>query len=309
MAMPTLPGSIAYEELTNNDLTDEGYKDLVAAARMAMNNPSNEGIRAEISQRLSEPEELVSELATSYRLHQLVQRSISATHFARSLPRAFKDLMRDLARRSDSGAFAYRIVTTLRTSATFQQVPEGPNQGRWTTSELDPDAMWVEDENALVNATWRFEVAPVTEWSGDRRTPVCSDDDLVSILKAVLNEACAPLPATEIIRALRHRFQLLFTDPEQIDDTLIDVASSESVEEQVVVASEAEELLQILTSEEMDILKSEHLSVRELGDKLGCSKSAAAAKRQKLRRFLSDSWTTVPGSTSSESESPAGEHP
>ena len=131
----------------------------------------------------------------------------------------------------------------------------------------------------------------------------------MNLLEAVLEEARAPLPATDIIRALRHRFQLLFTDPEQIDGTLVAVPSSESVEDQVTAASEAEQLLQNLTPEEVLILKSEHLSVRELGDKLGCSKSTAASKRRKLRGFLSDSWTVFVGSTSSESESPPGDHP
>lgn len=78
--MPTLPGPIAYEELTNNGLTSAGYEDLLSAARSAMGNPSAQGIRAESSQRLSEPEELVSELTTSFRLHQLVQRSSVKGH-------------------------------------------------------------------------------------------------------------------------------------------------------------------------------------------------------------------------------------
>lgn len=307
--MPALAGSTAYEELLNDGLTEEGgYRDLVDAARIAMNNSANEGIRAEIGLLLESPEELVSELTTSLRLHRLVQRSNNGTHFARSLPQAFKDVMRDLARRPESGALAYRIANTLRDNSMFEQVPNGLNAGKWISADCDPYGVWNEDENALVNATWSIEITPVTEWSGERRTPVCSDDDLLALLKAVLAEASAPLPATDIIRALRHRFAILYTEPEQLHDAVISWSSLESVEDQVTAMSEAERLLQILTPEEIVIAESGHLNVRELGDKLGCSKSAAATKRQKLRRFLSETWTGFDSPSSSENAIPSGDN-
>jgi hypothetical protein len=136
---------------------------------------------------------------------------------------------------------------------------------------------------------------------------LCTDEDLVRLLQAVISRAGAPLPASEIIRTLRHRFGLLYTESSTLDEAIPYAQVPGSVEEEAISVLEAHGVLETLTSEEIVILESEHLTDRELGEKLGCSKSTANVKRLRLREHLELLGWTDKVDSSSEYDTQNGE--
>jgi hypothetical protein len=310
IAVASSNGSIAYEELVRGELSEAGYSELLRAASAAMRTSRGRAAASELGPLLEDPAELVSELTRSRALHRLVQQAQDGTHFARSLVGAFAYQLTDLARKTAAGALVLRINNMLRNNHQFSQVPDGPNKNSWIIAEVDVDAIWNQDENALVNATWELELQTVTEWAGNRRTPLCTDEDLVQLLHTVISRAGAPLPASGIIRTLRHRFGLLYTDPSTLDEAIPYAQVPGSVEEEAISALEARRVLETLTPEETVILESGELTDRELGEKLGCSKSTANVKRLRLREQLEIlGWTDADDSSSDHGDRPTGEEP
>jgi hypothetical protein len=310
VAVASSSGSIAYEELVRGELSEAGYAELLRAASAAMRTSRGRAAVSELGPLLEDPAELVGELTKSRTLHRLVQHAQDGSHFAKSLAGAFAHQLTDVARKTAAGALALRISNMLRDDDRFSQVPDGVNMNRWVTADVDPSAIWDQDENALVNATWELDLDPVTEWTGKRRTPVCTDEDLVRLLEAVISRAGAPIPASEIMRTLRHRFRLLYTETATLDDAIPYSQVPESVEEQAIAALEAHQAIETLTPEEITILESEELTDRELGEKLGCSKSTANVKRMRLREHLELlGWTDADDSSSDHGDTPTGEQP
>lgn len=284
--MSSSEGSTAYEELIRGALSKDGYAELLRAAGAAMQTLRGRAAASELGPILEGPAELVSEFVQSQALDRLVQHAQDRAHFAKSLIGALANQLTDLARKTAAGALALRINNMLRRNDHFSRVLVGPNSNRWIVAEVDPDAIWNEDENALVNATWELELETVTEWTGDRRTPLCTDEDLVRLLRAILSRAGAPLPASEIIRTMRHRFGLLYTEPSALDEAIPYAQVPGSVEEEAISSLEAQGVLETLTPEEIVILESENLTDRELGEELACSKSTANVRRLRLREHL-----------------------
>lgn len=306
--MPPDSTSIAYDELVLGSLSQPGYAELVAAARRAIGTVRGQAAAGELAALLTEPNELVGELVKSGGLHRVVQAATDGSSFARQLATAFRYLLIDLHRATDAGALAQRIKAMLRRDDRFVQITEGANKNRWATEAALPDAIWDQDEDALLNAVWMIDVDRVPDWEGERRTPVCTDNDLGRLLVAAIDAADAPLEASQITRVARHRFQLLMTEAVALDDVETRIPIAGSAESEALANMEAREVFDELTPEQRTIVERWDVPVRELATVLGCSKSTAANKRARLREHLSLlGWTDIRDSSSDMGDATTGD--
>ena len=293
----------AYSELTRSpqDLTAAGFGELVAiAARVA----ASQRYRAFVEELgLDDPSELVGELACTGALHRVVQNSIDSESFTKQLYAALGNVVIDLHRRTDAGALARRVADMLRREERFQPSDVAGEEGRWCSESTAPFGEWDGNQNVLANAVWSVDVAPVTEWKGSRRTPVCSDSDLVTIIDAVLAAASVPLGISDIVYAVQHRFDLLPATHQQFDDETSVGDFRTSVESQALAEMGAQEILALLSDDERTILSAHGMTDRDLAQVLGCSPAAANGRRRRLTEVLrSLGWTDDVGPSSYQDE-------
>ncbi len=299
----TTVASTAYHELLHSpqNLTEAGYNELVAVAERVASTNSLRPFVEEL--QLDDPSVLISELTATGRLGHVVQTSSGALSFTRQLYVALRNTLFDLHRKTDAGALARRIAAMLRRSEHFEQSEQSSEKGKWCSRNTPLSGCWDGDLNVLVNAAWEVDITAISEWRGHRRTPVCTDSDLVHILDAVLTAAQAPVDLSVVVYAVQHRFALLYVPATEIDDEVRPESMSVSVESQALDMIEAGGTIELLSDEERLILEAHGLTDRRLAEVLGCSPTTAGKRRNRLTATLEAlGWTGIDGPPSIPSE-------
>ena len=272
---------IAFTEIQGGGLTSAGFDDLLGICRRVATDSSLQPTIRELGwSREDAPHEVLAELAARSGFAKIADRAADAEAFTKLTYVAASNAVLGLFRKTAAGNLAKRCSAVLRDSGEFIKSSQGWN----LQSTLQ--GVWDQDEQRLIQAVFDVDIEPPAAWSGDRRSPLVSSDDLRTLLHEILTAAGTPVPASVIIAVVRVRLNVAPTSLTIGLNDEYDIPVP-SFEDRALHAMTAEAVFGQLSDEERLILGNFDASDRALAAMLNCGKTRAN-KRKKLAAMAFD---------------------
>lgn len=203
-----------------------------------------------------------------------------------------RHFLADQARRTPVGAVRRKIEEILAATPRFVQVPTGvPGAGRWQPHG-DPWPPYTGDLRSLVAAAYAVPGVRAVRWSGERRSPLASDERLTAIIDAVLMTAGGSLEVGQLTKVFLDRFPAAVEHADTALDQKVFDRASAPLEERpdvvVEVTDRAREVYGQLSPSQRALLPHLDMSVNDWMDVLNVGRSQAHAAAGKLRAHLAE---------------------
>lgn len=161
------------------------------------------------------------------------------------LRRSVRNWLIEESRRHGSGPLARRVGELLSGSDEFDKVPvRTEGAGRWRLAGTSGPP-WGGAVSELVSAAHTVREVRTPSWTSDtRRAPIADRDDLLAVLRAVLERAGGPVELTVLVQVMHQRFPAAVdVEPDRLDSeegarVRDAVPSSEPDPEETLLAAE-----------------------------------------------------------------------
>jgi hypothetical protein len=237
--------------------------------------------------------DFASDERTPKRLATLAVESDDGPSFGRQLAETIRNFLRDRARATDRGHAMQRLRDVLSADARFADVAPGGSRRWWALADGPSDAV-VADPQRLTDAMFSVGGVQLVQWSGPRRGPIASAEDLAALAEAALRAAGGSVDERTLVDAIATRFGLRFNPtPIDIDDApLGDLPVEQLSEPDPDLATPevaANAVLEALDNErDTTVLAHLELPARALAGLIGLGHSAANDVRQRVYQRLRD---------------------
>lgn len=285
----------ALKELRSGTLGDAYARTLystVAAVARRYGFPPPEGHPAWTSPAVEEVgNDFHADEHTPRRFATLMVKATDGPSFGRLLEKTIRNFLRDRGRATDRGHAMRRLRDVLSDDSRFEDATPGGGPRRWAVAG-EPNGAVVADPQLLTDAMFAVPDVQVIEWSGPRRGPIASADDLAALAEAALRAAGGSVDERSLVDALERRLGLDFDPtPVELDDTTVaDLVLAEPPEldpDPTAPGDAAAEVLNAMTTErELVILANLDLPVRALAELLGLGHSAANDAQRRVHQRL-----------------------
>jgi hypothetical protein len=269
------------------------YRTVAAVARR-YGFPPPEGHEAWFSAAIEEVgNDFHADAHTKKRLATLMVKATDGPSFGRLLERAVRNFLRDRGRATDRGHAMRRLRDVLSADNRFEDVTPGGGPRRWALAGEPSDAV-VADPQLLVAAMFTVPDVGTIDWSGQRRGPIASSDDLAGLAEAALRAAAGSVDEPSLVHALERRLGLSFDPtPIDLDETpvadLLQEEPDEPDPDRSAPAEVAAAVLESLSSErDLVILAHLNLPARALGELIGLGRSATNDAQRRVHQRLRD---------------------
>lgn len=218
------------------------------------------------------------------RIKALLVSATSQASFERLLDTYVQNFLRDQARRTDIGKLVRRINEVAEADGSFQVAAANPRRWRLAGGPTEPSIA----PASVLSAALKDVGVVVPAWSSETRdAPAADQASFVRMIHAVLAAADGSVSAADIAHAVAERLDVRRVLPEQPLDRLLetgwepsdlDASPDTEVEDRDV----AVQIFDRLDDTERILYANQGLTVRQLGDLLGMSKSRAATMQRAL---------------------------
>ena len=230
---------------------------------------------------------------TTKRLATLAVEAIDGPSFGWLFTTTIRNFLRDRARATDRGHAMLRLRGVLSDDDRFHDATPGRGPRRWALADGPSDAV-VADPQLLTDAMFTVPDVQLVEWSGRRRGPIASAENLAALADAALRAAGGSVDERTLIDALARRLGLrLDPTPIDIDDAPVrDLPFEEPSEpdpDGTAQNDAARSVLEAMASErELIILAHLDLPARALAELIGLGRSAANDAQRRVYQRLRD---------------------
>lgn len=209
---------------------------------------------------------------------------------SRILRRSVRNYLISEARKTPSGAVRRKIEDLLAAGDEFARVPAGePGAGRWylAGSAVMP---WAGDLRPLVEAAYAVPGVHAVRWSGERRSPLASDQALLEILRAVLKAAQGSMEAAQLTAVFVRRFPVAVEHADAtLDDGSYDLAVAPLEDRPDIVAEVsdlAREVYEQMSASQRALLTHLDKPVEDQMEILGVGRTQAYDVARRLKALL-----------------------
>lgn len=217
-------------------------------------------------------------------LATLAGKAVTQESFRRLLRRTLTNFLIELHRQTPAGKVGRRLIGVLSEIGAV-----ATNGSSWALPH-HASGTWDEDEEALLRAAYEVAYESVEYDSERRESPVLSNQSLREMLTVVLEAAGGPVPLAALVRVISQRTGLgvMPTLTEMDDDVYQVIDGFESPEEIALARETVTQILDALNEKQLIALRHRDLTVRELAEVLGVSRSSAQAVREDLRSLAAE---------------------
>ncbi|MEU7691048.1 hypothetical protein [Microbispora hainanensis] len=210
----------------------------------------------------------------------------------RYLRRSIRNFLVSEARKTPAGSVRRKIEDLLAATPKFGQVPRGtPGAGRWQLVDAQCPP-YAGELGPLVAAAYSVPGVRAVRWSGERRSPLASDESLIAILEAVFAAASGSLEIAELTQIFLQRFPAAV---EFADTALDQLAFDQAVapfkdrpDVLVEVGARAQEVYDQLSPSQRALLPHLDKPVSDHMQMLGVGRSQAYEAARRLKAALGE---------------------
>lgn len=213
--------------------------------------------------------------------------------FGRLVTQTIRNFLRDRGRATDRGHAMRRLRDVLSGDDRFKDATPGGGRKWWVLVDGPSDAV-VADPQLLTDAMFTVPDVQLVQWSGPRRGPIASAEDLADLAEAALRVAGGSVDERTLVDAIARRFGLRL-DPTPVDINDAPVADlpteelSEPDPDRTTPSAAAQSVLDgMATERELIILAHLTLPARALAELVGLGHSATNDARQRVYRRIRD---------------------
>lgn len=230
---------------------------------------------------------------TPKRLATLAVQAVDGPSFGRLFTKTVRNFLRDRGRATDRGHAMRRLRDVLSDDGRFDDATSGGGPRRWALADGPRDAL-VADPQLLTDAMFTVPDVHLVEWSGRRRGPISSAEDLAALVEAALRAAGGSVDERSLVDALERRLGLEL-DPTPVEIDYVPVRDlpveqpSEWDPDRTAPSDAARSVLEAMASErELIILAHLDLPARALAEVVGLGRTAANDAQRRVHQRLRD---------------------
>lgn len=234
--------------------------------------------------------DFLSHPRTPQRLASLAASAADDRQLGRLLNVAIVNYLRDQARATDRGHVIGRMREVLDdgTGRVVRLPAAEHGEELWALPEAMQGPRWERGPEELVVVAWRLNDLHVVRWErASRRGPIADRASWHRLAEAVLTHAGGPVASKVLAEVAEHRFGLL-PRPHSvpIDDVDGDPPALPASAPPTEIAEQAAEAWDQLSDRDRIVIAHHDAPVRDLAERLGLGKSAAADSRARTMKHL-----------------------